>query len=110
MGALESDYTQTTVNNTDYKEYFQLSNFPNPFNSKTNINFILDEPGHVYLSVYNITGQKIVDLLNGNFPAGKYFSYWDGKDDSGNKLASGVYIIRLNVGNHSLSKPVIFMK
>jgi hypothetical protein len=109
MGFQESNYNETSVYN-DPTRNISLSNFPNPFNSKTIINFSLNEPGHVYLSIYNITGQKVITLVNGDFPSGEYFSYWDGKDNSGKILSSGVYIIQLNSGNQILSKSMVLMK
>jgi flagellar hook assembly protein FlgD len=70
-------------------------NTPNPFNPATTISFTLSEPGAANLSVYSITGQKIRTLVSEYITFGTYTIVWDGKDDSGNAIASGVYFSRL---------------
>ena len=70
-------------------------NFPNPFNSRTVIRFALPTSDHVELSVYNLTGQKVATLVEGIREAGAYTVQWDGRDEGGRELASGVYLYRL---------------
>ena len=73
-------------------------NYPNPFNSGTVIRFALPAGGEVELAVYNLAGQKVATLVNGPRNAGTYTIRWDGRDDRGRTLASGVYLYRLRAG------------
>ena len=109
MGAFESDDSSTIVDDNTICP-MSLSNSPNPFNSSTTIHYSLSKPSHVSLAIYSITGQKILDLLEKTLPVGNYQAQWNGKDISGNSVSSGVYIIRLNTGMHSVSKRALYMK
>lgn len=73
-------------------------NYPNPFNSATVIRFALSQDGAVALAVYNAAGQKVAVLVQGLREAGEYAITWDGRDEHGNPLASGVYLYRLEAG------------
>jgi len=77
-------------------------NYPNPFNSGTVIDFALSERRDVELSVFNLAGQQVVNLAEGAREAGMYAIYWDGRDDDGRSLASGVYLYRLRVGKQQV--------
>jgi flagellar hook assembly protein FlgD len=74
-------------------------NFANPFNSGTVIHFALPQSETINLSVYNLAGQKVASLVSGTQPAGPGDAHWDGRDDEGRALASGVYLYRLQVGS-----------
>ena len=75
---------------------FSLSqNYPNPFNAVTVISFALPKTGHVNLGVYNILGQKVKDLVDEVVTAGYKKVVWDGKNNGGNDVASGVYFYRI---------------
>ncbi len=84
---------------------FALSqNYPNPFNSTTAISYQLSgvRPHHTTLRLYNILGQEVKTLVDEEQPGGNYRVQWDGRDDSGRQVASGVYFYRLKVtGNRS---------
>ncbi len=80
-------------------EAFALApNFPNPFNSGTVIRFALPADNDVELTLYNIAGQKVATLAQGFRQAGSYAINWDGRDDKGRALASGVYLYQLQAG------------
>ncbi|MBT4611835.1 MAG: T9SS type A sorting domain-containing protein, partial [Gemmatimonadetes bacterium] len=70
-------------------------NHPNPFNSSTIIPFRLPAAGAVRLSVYDLTGQLVADLIDATMAAGSHLAEWDGRDASGRHVASGIYLIRL---------------
>ncbi len=70
-------------------------NWPNPFNSETVISWFLLEPGPVRLEVFSLTGQRLAVLHQGPLQAGFHRIHWDGRDDKGRPLASGVYLYRL---------------
>lgn len=70
-------------------------NAPNPFNSETVLSWLLPRPGAVRLEVFALNGQRLVTLWQGPRQAGYHLLHWDGRDDEGRPLASGVYLFRL---------------
>ena len=74
-------------------------NYPNPFNSSTVVSFVLPAAGEVELVVYNLSGQRVATLARGHRAAGSYRVTWDGTDEQGRALASGVYVYRLRAGD-----------
>jgi hypothetical protein len=73
-------------------------NYPNPFNAETVIGYRLDREVAVALSVYNLVGQRVKHLMQGAQNQGVYQCTWDGRDDRGREMASGVYVYRLWAG------------
>ena len=71
-------------------------NYPNPFSPSTTIEFTLREPSHVEIKIFNILGQKVYTLVKRNLPKGKHRVVWDGRNDKGEKVASGVYFYRIS--------------
>lgn len=86
------------------------SNYPNPFNPSTTIRFDLDRAGFISLKIYNILGQEVRLLHRGHMPAGSYHVDWDGKNDHGLSVSSGVYIYNLQTMGKTLSRKMILMK
>lgn len=85
---------------------FELSqNYPNPFNPTTAIRYQLPKSGSVELTIYNLLGQEIRKLVNENRIAGQYTVQWDGRDETGAAVASGVYLYRLKAGEPSGGSP-----
>ena len=74
-------------------------NYPNPFNSATVIRFALPISTVVELAIFNLAGQRVATLADGMRQAGTYTIRWDGRDDDGRTLASGVYLYRLRTGD-----------
>ena len=70
-------------------------NYPNPFNPTTNISFSVHNPGLVKVDIYNLKGQKVKSLLNDNLHVGKHNLAWNGKDESGRNVASGIYFTKI---------------
>ena len=91
-------------------QYTILNNHPNPFNPSTTIEFTLPESGFATLSIYNISGQKVRDLAAGYMTAGAHSLTWDGRDDSGDAVSSGVYITRLVAGKQVAAGRMVFLK
>ena len=90
---------------------FQLAqNYPNPFNMSTAIEFSLARRSPVVLSVYNILGQTVKQWSHESLPAGTYRFEWDGKNESGSDIASGVYLYNLRTGTVSQTKKMILLK
>jgi len=85
-------------------------NYPNPFNPTTEIVYSLPEAGNVTLAVYNSQGQLVRTLVNGRVTTGSHTVTFDGRDDQGRALASGVYIYRLTAGDKVLQKKMMLLK
>ena len=71
------------------------ANYPNPFNAETQMTYALPVAGAVELAIYNVRGQRVRTLVQGVQAAGRYQIVWDGRNDTGAALASGVYLSRL---------------
>jgi len=87
-----------------------IHSYPNPFNPSTTIEFTLPESGFTTLSIYNISGQKVRELATGYITAGTHSLTWDGRDDSGEAVSSGVYITRLEAGRQVAAGRMVFLK
>ena len=87
-----------------------VQNYPNPFNPETKISYALPKDCHVKLTIYNIMGQKIKVLVNEHQTVGHKDVYWDGKDDKGKEVASGIYFYKLDAGEFTQSKRMVLIK
>lgn len=90
---------------------FKTSNFPNPFNPSTTIMYSMPKPGHLLLNVYNVRGQLVKTLINGNRPAGADQAVvWDGTDAQGASVASGVYFYEARTGGEVKIGKTVLLK
>lgn len=89
---------------------FATSSYPNPFNASTTISYRLTETSPVTLTIYNILGQQVTELINESQPAGDHSVTWYGRDASGREVASGMYFYRLQAGEHSLTRKMMMLK
>ena len=87
-----------------------LQNYPNPFNPETTISFDLVAPGAALLNVYNVKGQLVRSLANSSFATGRHNVVWNGRDDRGNTVSSGVYFYRLSANGHAETRKMILIK
>jgi hypothetical protein len=90
-------------------------NYPNPFNPETWIPFQLSQASEVIIKIYEVSGKLVRTLEIGHKNAGIYRSkgraaYWDGKDDAGEKVASGVYFYHLQAGSFHATRKLIVLK
>jgi len=92
------------------RSFSLAQNFPNPFNSSTVIRFELPESGEVELAVFNLAGQRVALLAQGYREAGNYTVRWDGRDERGRTLASGVYLYRLRVGKRMEALKLVLVR
>lgn len=90
--------------------YCSILNYPNPFNLTTTIEFTIPSSCFTSLVIYNITGQKVRELVSNKMSAGKHSVVWNGKDDNGNEVSSGIYISRLKMGKHTSLGRMLMMK
>ena len=85
-------------------------NYPNPFNPSTVITFSLPRVSDVTLTIFNTLGRKVRTLVSGGLVAGTYSITWDGRDDSDNQVASGVYLYRLDAGDFTDQRKMVLIK
>jgi len=83
------------------REFALHQNYPNPFNPTTTISYQIAKSSDVKISVYNIAGQLVHTIVNENQIPGKYTVVWDGKNGSGENVASGIYFLKMNAGEFS---------
>ncbi len=92
-----------------------LANYPNPFNPETWIPYQLSKSANVTLAIYNVKGEMVRQLLLGHKVAGNYLSrsraiHWDGKNQSGEKVATGVYFYQFTAGDFSATRKMLILK
>ncbi|MFC1539041.1 FlgD immunoglobulin-like domain containing protein [Candidatus Latescibacterota bacterium] len=92
------------------ESFILLSNYPNPFNPLTTIQFTLPEAGFTELVIYNSMGQKVRTLVTEYMPAGVHSAVWDGRDASGEPVSSGVFVTRLTSGDNVVSNRMMLVK
>ncbi len=85
-------------------------NYPNPFKDKTNIDFNVNSNLDVKISIYNVLGQKIIDLFNGLANEGSNTITWNGRDSRNNICSSGIYIVTIKNGSKTEAKKMVFLK
>jgi hypothetical protein len=103
--SISVDENGLTVN-----EFKLAQNYPNPFNPTTTIAYDVKGNSKVTLKIYNLLGQEVRTLVNARQTAGNYKVDWNGKDNAGKAVASGVYLYRLEAGDVKLAKKMMFMK
>jgi len=87
-----------------------FQNFPNPFNPSTNLGFGIADFGFIRLELFDVTGRKVATLVSKELPPGNYEVQWDGRDDAGRAVGSGVYIYRLRVGDFTQSRKMLLIR
>jgi hypothetical protein len=98
-------------NNSVVPTSYSLSqNYPNPFNPSTVISYQLSAVGNVQVKVSDMLGREVTTLVNEEKPAGRYQINWNGTDNYGNKVTSGVYFYTLKAGNYFQTKKMMFLK
>ncbi|MBX7151510.1 S8 family serine peptidase [bacterium] len=97
---------------TKIPEVFSLEqNYPNPFNPTTSIHYELSQKAKVTLKIYNVFGQEVKTLIAGkDHVAGRYDVEWNGRNDQGNQVASGIYFYRLQAGSLNKVMKMTFIK
>ncbi len=85
-------------------------NYPNPFNPQTTIRFTLKDNAPVSLKIYNVSGQLVKTLVSGTRTAGEHTVRWDGRNDAGQAVSSGVYFYKLVTKNFSQTRKMVLLK
>ncbi|MDD3633343.1 MAG: T9SS type A sorting domain-containing protein [Candidatus Cloacimonetes bacterium] len=102
--------TSADLSNTVVPVLSLEQNYPNPFNPTTSIRYSINEPGSVSLDIYNVKGQLVKTLYQGNAEIGSHTAIWNGLDNSGNACSSGVYFYRLRTPKTSLVRKMLMLK
>ncbi len=92
------------------RKFTIIGSHPNPFNPSTTIEYSLPETGTAHLSIYSISGQKVRELVSGTISAGKHSVVWDGRDQAGKAVSSGVYISRLVMKGNVTANRMLLLK
>lgn len=92
------------------KNFQMAQNYPNPFNPATTISYTLAKSGRVKLEVFNLLGEKVKTLVFAEQRAGLHQENWDGKDQSGRSVSSGLYLYRLRLENFSQTKKMMLVR
>ncbi len=101
---------QDTADENLPKNFALFQNYPNPFNPETEIRYQLPKKSDVRLTIFNLQGQKIRTLINGYQPAGTHSVKWNGQDQSGNAVVSGVYLYQMRVGNFMETRKMLLLR
>jgi len=112
MGAYGVGCTTVGVENgTEFPaEYALIQNYPNPFNPITTIRYELPQPSKVRLTVFDVLGQEVTTLQGSEQPPGHYEVQWNGMNDSGYLVSTGMYFCRLEAGAYSKTIKMIYIK
>jgi len=109
-----NDYVDSPLQSVKVREIpteFALSqNYPNPFNPTTSIKYSISQNANVQLIVYNMLGQVVKTLVNNEQEAGYYTIQWNGTNDFGGKVSSGIYIYRIVAGDFTKTIKMNFLK
>ncbi len=109
--ACESGWQDTFADGSSTPAQTGLAqNYPNPFNPTTEISFSLAAPTHVRLVVYNVLGQEVQTLVDDTRGAGEHQVMWNGRDGGGSRVASGLYLYRLEAGDYVETRKMMMMK
>ncbi len=107
----ELPFELTATEVSDLPTAYKMSkNFPNPFNPKTSISFELPETQFVKLTVFAADGRRVTTLLNEQVAAGRHVTVWEGRDEDGRPVASGVYFARIKAGPLAETHKMLLMK
>ncbi|MEE9437416.1 MAG: FlgD immunoglobulin-like domain containing protein, partial [Saprospiraceae bacterium] len=112
IGAYEITDSTTNISSKEVNknQFYLLQNYPNPFNPSTKISYTLPKTSEVKISIYNSLGQRIKILVNQNQIVGSYSVDWDGTDNLGNDVSSGIYFYNLLSGDYVQTRKMLLLK
>ena len=103
------DVVEQTIPNPS-SQISNLTNYPNPFNPTTTIEFSIQYDNNVELSIFNIKGQKVKTLINEELQKGKHTAIWSGFDENNKLVSSGIYLYKIKAGNKESVKRMLLLK
>jgi hypothetical protein len=100
------------IDSPDLPLSFELEqNYPNPFNPTTTIPFALSQAAHVNLTVFNVLGQEVKQLIDEDMEANsRHEIVWDATDNTGQRVSTGIYLYRLRIGDETKSRKMLLLK
>ncbi len=108
---ISQNATSVKASHQNYPQPFSMyQNYPNPFNTETTIKFQLAEPSHVVIKIFNAQGQEIRALVSEDKDSGSHTVRWDGRDNSGNRVVSGIYLYQIKAGDFVAIKRLVVLK
>jgi len=115
IGALDVGCTPTAVeppvsDHAPLEGFALAENYPDPFNAATTISYSVPQRGRVTISIYNVLGQQVRTLVDGEQGPGVYTVTWDGTDDAGRAVASGVYLYRFECAGQVATRKMVLLK
>ena len=90
--------------------YSLLQNYPNPFNPVTKLRYELPENSHVNITIYDMLGRAVKTMVNQHQNAGHRSIIWDGTNDYGNTVSTGIYLYQIQAGAYTRTKKMVFLK
>ena len=115
-GEVEDYYTNLVVvgvkdhSGTMPSQYKLYQNYPNPFNPSTELSFDLPNESEVELVIYDLIGERVCDLLNDRMQAGQHRVRWNGKDNAGNLMPTGIYLVHMRAGEFMAMRKILRLK
>jgi hypothetical protein len=106
LGTVSIDQVSSIVPN----KYALGRNYPNPFNPSTTIAFDVPTSNEVMITVYNVLGQKVLDLVNDQYSAGSYNVTWNGLDAAGIPVSSGIYMYKMTSGDFTSTSKMLYLR
>ncbi len=106
----EGKISDITVNDIQPQRFTLEQNYPNPFNPMTTIRYQIAKESTASLTIYTILGRKVRTLVQGNQPAGRYQVIWDGRNDAGRQVSSGMYVYTLRAGSFIQTRKMMLMR
>ncbi len=103
------DFVLASKNDVIPQAFVLQQNYPNPFNPSTTIIYRLPEAARVRLTIHDLTGRQVRELVNQNQNAGSYSVQWDGRNQAGQTVATGVYIYEIQAGQFSQTRKMLFI-
>lgn len=116
MAVLAQPFKKTEINNSMQNTTItSVKSWPNPFHHSTQITYtipkcLVDEQAKVTVKVFNLANRQIRTLENSHKNSGTYSVFWNGRDDSGNRVPAGIYLYKINGIGYTISKKVVLLK
>lgn len=110
VNSREGEPSRVTNHITQPLDFTLNQNYPNPFNPTTTIEFSLAKTANVKINIYNLQGQRIRTLVQQKYSAGQFSVQWDGRNDQGKAVASGIYLYKMETNAFSTARTMILLK
>jgi hypothetical protein len=110
-GISVADLPEVSIDGLDIPARYELvQNYPNPFNATTQIEFRLPQQSQMQLVILNVLGQPVRTLINRSMDAGTHRIVWNGRNETGQEVVSGIYIVHMKAGSFRETKEMLFLK